>query len=71
MEIAIVVLVSINILASVLSPIILATSFFIQNIQESKCCFGGDVIMRNTPIGNTQLPQINLPTVSTIASLAK
>lgn len=36
----------ITLVVSAIAPIISSLSYFLSHIQRSKCCFGGEIIMR-------------------------
>ena len=63
-EIVIVVLQGLTLLTGFLSPIVLASAYFIKNIQHSKCCGASEIEMRDSPIKiepeNNKLNQIDL-----------
>ena len=50
METATLIIGILTLVSTALSPIILASAYFIQNIQHSKCCGGSKIEMRQNPI---------------------
>ena len=50
METATLIIGILTLVSTALSPIILASAYFIQNIQHSKCCGGSEIEMRQNPI---------------------
>jgi Na+/glutamate symporter len=54
MDIAVLVVLLINTIVTLISPILLAASFLIKNIRKSKCC-GGECDIRDTPIADNIL----------------
>ena len=46
METATLIIGILTLVSTALSPIILASAYFTQNIQHSKCCSGSEIEMR-------------------------